>query len=95
MKLSLSREEYDRVKRNNRHFILLPIGGEALGDSLTVSKIGNSHHILLPKKLLRKYNVEEPEKKAGTTVVDYGKDKYLVVRLYEFRLPSPVAEVEQ
>jgi hypothetical protein len=72
--VKVSKDEY-------RLMLLLPTNHEFLNRPLTTGKLGNSNRIMLPKKILEKFEVKKLEKKAPARTFRIGDEVFLLVKL--------------
>jgi hypothetical protein len=90
VRLELSREEYKSLNQSTRSLLLLPTQADDLCEPLTTGKLGNSNRIMLPNKVLHKYNVTNVLKKAPSRVFDMGGEKFLLIKLQESMVGRPI-----
>lgn len=86
---SMNKSEAIGFPCTDKQFMVLP--AEALDDQLTIGELGNSFRLMLPRKFLRKHEIDENNlpKKAHGTIFKFGKDKYLIVRISESKARTP------
>ncbi len=90
MRLELTREEYKALNQSTRSLLLLPTQADDLCEPLTTGKLGNSNRIMLPNKVLHKYNVTNVLKKAPSRVFDMGGEKFLLIKIQDSMVGRPV-----
>ena len=61
--LTISKAEYDLIGNNTKNLLILPVNLEFLNRLLTTGKLGNSNRIMLPKKILDKFEITNLEKR--------------------------------
>lgn len=88
--LKISEQEYEFLKPKSREFLIIPTDEDALDETLTTGKLGNSNRIMLPNKILKKYGIKKLLKKASSKIFDYDGDKLLVIKLEESKVGVPV-----
>jgi len=76
----LTRDEYEALA--SARYIML-VGAEDFPERLTVGKLGNSNRIMVPKRLLKKHGITSLPKKAPTAFLEYGGEKFMIVKLSE------------
>ncbi|HDN83272.1 MAG TPA: hypothetical protein ENG50_02785 [Candidatus Altiarchaeales archaeon] len=80
LKLKISQEEYKLVGAHSE-FIILPSEDEALSELLTTGKLGNGNRIMIPNRLLKKYEIKKLKKKVPAKVFKINEAKYLLIKL--------------
>ena len=93
--LSINRGEYKILKHHMTDIILLPCGKDSLTNHLTTGKLGNSNRIMLPKKILREFGIENMEKKVPSNIFILDGNAFLLIRLKKSELGIPKFEEEQ
>ncbi len=81
LKLSISREEYKIIQNNTSDLIVLPCNTETLKHSLTTGKLGNSNRIMMPKKVLQLFKIDELDKKIPSTIFTLNSDCFLLSKI--------------
>lgn len=89
VELKVNDAECKLLQSASYDILLVPTDKEVLSDTLTTGTLGNSYRIMLPKKILRKFNIKEVMRRAPCSVFDFNKSKYLVVRLEDKTLGVP------
>lgn len=84
LNLTISEEEYS-LTENMKEMIIVP---ENFDESLTTGKLGNSNRIMLPKKILKKHDIEL-RGKAPAKIFEMGGKKFLLIKLEEKRIGIP------
>jgi len=79
--LRISRDEYEVLRQTTTDILVLPT--DHLDQTLTTGKLGNSNRLMLPKKLLGKYNVTELKKKVHARIFRVNEEIFLLVKLKE------------
>lgn len=88
--LKITKEEYKLLKLKSRNLLIVPTESDVLNESLTTGKLGNSNRIMLPNKILKKYNIKKLVKKVPSKVFEYNGNKILVIKLEESKVGIPV-----
>ena len=84
--LSTSISDEERGLLNDtKEIIILP---EVFDESLTTGKLGNSNRVMLPKKILKRHNIEL-KGKVPARVFDLGNKKLLLIKLEEKKIGIP------
>jgi len=86
----ISEKEYESLKPKSREFLISPTDINALDETLTTGKLGNSNRIMLPNKILKKYEIKELLKKVSSKIFESNGNKFLVIKLEESKLGIPV-----
>lgn len=87
--LKLTKDEYKLLKQSTKRLLLLPTESNVLNELLTTGKLGNSNRIMLPNKVLRKYNVTKLLKRAPAQLFDIYDEKFLLIKLQESTFGKP------
>ena len=70
----VTKKEYDIIRQNKGDFAILPMDQGAFNELLTSGKIGMGNRIMIPNRLLSRYEVSLRKKlPAGVYDVDEGK----------------------
>jgi hypothetical protein len=88
--LKISEQEYEFLKSKSREFLIIPTDEDTLNETLTTGKLGNSNRIMLPNKILKKYEIKKLLKKASSKIFNSNGDKLLVIKLEESKVGIPV-----
>ena len=88
--LKISEEEYDLLKSKIKNLMVVPIDTNLLNDELTTGKLGNSNRIMLPNKILKKYEIKKLLKKVPSKIFECDGNKLLVIKLEESKIGIPV-----
>ena len=88
--LKISEKEYELFKPKSREFLIIPTDENALDETLTTGKLGNSNRIMLPNKILKKYGIKKLIKKVSSKIFDSNGDKFLVIKLEKSKVGIPV-----
>ena len=64
--ININKEEYDLLRQSTENIILIP--QSSLRKSLTAGKLGNSNRIMLPKKIVRSFGVEDLDRKVPAAI---------------------------
>lgn len=78
LNLSITEEEYKLIS-GLKEVILV---SEEFEDKLTTGRLGNSNRIMVPKKMLKKHEVEL-KGKVPAKIFEVGNKKFLLVKLEE------------
>jgi hypothetical protein len=92
--LKISEEEYDLLKPKIKDLIIVPADTEGFNEKLTTGKLGNSNRIMLPNKILKKYEIKKLLKKVPSKIFEYNGNKLLVIKLEESKIGIPVFKEE-
>ncbi len=87
--LKISRDEYELLGNSTSDLLLLPANPEFLNRPLTTGKLGNSNRIMLPKKILERFDIKILEKKAPARAFGVHDEIYLLIRLRKSGLGIP------
>ncbi len=92
--LRITKDEYQLLGNHTTNLLLLPTNPEFLNHSLTTGKLGNSNRIMLPKKILGKFDIKELDKKVPAKTFRINDDVFLLIRLKKSTFGIPKFEVE-
>ena len=93
--LKLSKDEYDLISTTTSNLLLLPTAPHFLTQLLTTGKLGNSNRIMLPKKILEKFEIKILEKKVPAKAFKLDDEVFLVIKIKKSTFGVPVfKEVE-
>ncbi|MCK4335408.1 MAG: hypothetical protein KAW40_01660 [Candidatus Aenigmarchaeota archaeon] len=87
--LKISRDEYELLGHNTSELLLLPANLEFLNRPLTTGKLGNSNRIMLPKKILEKFEIKNLVKKAPARTFRVDDEVFLLIKLKGSSLGIP------
>jgi hypothetical protein len=90
--LKISEKEYEFLKPKSRDFLIVPTDNDALDENLTTGKLGNSNRIMLPNKILKKYEIKKLLKKVPSRIFVSNGNKFLVIKLEGSDIGIPVFE---
>ena len=90
--LKLTRVEYDLLKNNTSDLLLLPVNPDFLSSTLTTGKLGNSNRIMLPKKILDRFEIKILEKKVPARTFSLDDEVFLIIKLKKSTLGIPKFE---
>jgi hypothetical protein len=79
--LRISPEEYRLLRNRTTDLVLLPADHKTLNLSLTTGKLGNSNRIMLPKKVLERESIAEPDKKVASRIFRVNGEALLLIKL--------------
>ncbi|UCC91808.1 MAG: hypothetical protein JSV39_00865, partial [Candidatus Aenigmatarchaeota archaeon] len=79
--LKVSKSEYELLGHNTSNLLLLPTNLEFLNRPLTTGKLGNSNRVMLPKKILERYEIKILEKKVPARAFGVHDEIFLLIRL--------------
>jgi hypothetical protein len=88
--LKVCKDEYKLLRQSTKRLLLLPTESSILDEFLTTGKLGNSNRIMLPNKILHKYDVTKLLKRVPAKVFDVNDEKFLLIKLQESALGKPV-----
>ena len=94
VKLSINKDEYKILKHHMTNFVILPCGKDTLDNYLTTGKLGNSNRVMLPKKMLERFNVGDLEKKAPSSIFTINGDSFLLIKIKKSNIGVPKFEGE-
>ncbi len=77
--LEISQEEYKLIG-SEEDLLVVPRDDSFLLEELTTGKIGHGNRIMMPNKLLNRYQVKLP-KKVPARIFEARDEKYLLIRL--------------
>lgn len=77
--LEISHEEYKLIG-SEEEILVVPKAGSFLKEELTTGKLGHGNRIMMPNKLLNRYEVELP-KKVPARIFKAKDEKYLLIKL--------------
>ena len=88
--LRISKPEFELVSNSTSNLLLIPTTADFLNHSLTTGKLGNSNRIMLPKKILEKFEIKEMEKKVPARTFRLDDEIFLVIKLKKstFGIPA-------
>lgn len=93
--LKISKAEYEIISNNTNDLLLIPTSHNFLDHSLTTGKLGNSNRIMLPKKILEKFEIKNLEKKVPAKTFKIDDEIFLLIKLQKSSFGIPVfKEVE-
>jgi hypothetical protein len=93
--LKISKTEYDLLGNVTSDLILIPNNPNFMNHLLTTGKLGNSNRIMLPKKILEKFEVKILEKKVPAKTFKVNDEIFLLIKLRKSSFGIPVfKEVE-
>lgn len=88
--LKISKDEYELINNATSDLLLLPTDQHFLTHSLTTGKLGNSNRIMMPKKILEKFEIKDLEKKVPAKTFKLDDDIFLFIRLKKSNFGIPV-----
>lgn len=88
--LKASGKEYELLDNNTSNLLLLPAGQDFLNRPLTTGKLGNSNRIMMPKKVLDKFEIKELDKKVPSRAFKIGDEVFLLIKIKKstFGIPT-------
>lgn len=88
--LKISKDEYELLSQETRNLLLLPSNSSILNNHLTTGKLGNSNRIMLPKKILDRYEIRDLDKKAPAKAFKIEDEVFLLIKLKKstFGIPT-------
>jgi hypothetical protein len=93
--LKISNGEYELISNVTSSLLVLPTTPAFLDHSLTTGKLGNSNRIMLPKKILEKFEIKILDKKVPARTFRLDDEVYLLIKLKKSGFGIPVfKEVE-
>lgn len=95
VKLKLSQGEYELLGNKTSDLLLLPVDNDFMNRTLTTGKLGNSNRIMMPKKILEKFDITILEKKVPSKTFLINDEVFLLIKLKKSTFGIPVfKEVE-
>jgi hypothetical protein len=91
--LKITEEEYSLLKNPKGDMLLLPADAQALEESLTTGRLGNGNRVMLPNKVLSRYEVKKLHKKVPAKIFKVGGGSFLLIKLEDNRPGVPSFEV--
>jgi len=88
--MKISKDEYDLLSQETRNLLILPSHSNVLDRPLTTGKLGNSNRIMLPKKILDRYEIINLEKKVPARTFKIDDEVFLLIKLKESRFGVPI-----
>jgi len=88
--LRISKDEYDLLSQETRDLLILPAHSNIFDRPLTTGKLGNSNRIMLPKKILDRYEITDLEKKVPAKTFKINDEVYLLIKLKKSSLGIPL-----
>lgn len=92
--LKISKPEYEIINNNTDNLILVPASFSFLTSSLTTGKLGNSNRVMLPKKILDKFDIKNLDKKVPARAFQIGDEIFLLIKLKKSSFGIPVFKDE-
>ena len=90
--LKISKGEYELLENKTKNLLILPTNSEFLSRPLTTGKLGNSNRIMLPKKILEKFDIKILEKKVPSKAFKVDDEVFLLIKLKKSTFGIPVFE---
>jgi hypothetical protein len=90
LKIAVSLEEYSLLRYHTSDILVLPAGKDAMFNTLTTGKLGNSNRIMLPKKIMEAFSVSSLDKKVPMNIFNINDNAYLLIKIKksEFGIPK-------
>jgi hypothetical protein len=92
--LKVSKAEYELITHQTTNLVLLPTAPDFMSHSLTTGKLGNSNRIMMPKKILEKFEIKDLDKKVPAKAFKLHDDVFLIIRLKKSTFGIPVFKDE-
>lgn len=89
LNLRITKEEYELLRDRTSDILLLPADKAFFERSLTTGKLGNSNRIMLPKKILKRFNMKKMKKKVPAMDFILNGDIFLLIKLKESEFGIP------
>lgn len=88
--LKISKGEYELLENKTKNLLILPTNPEFLNRPLTTGKLGNSNRIMMPKKILDRFDIEILEKKVPSKAFKIDDEVFLLIKLKKstFGIPA-------
>ncbi len=90
VRLLINKKEYDLLERSTSNLILVP--EESLKKRLTTGKLGNSNRVMLPKKLVRMFDIEDLDKKVPASLFSLNDKLFLLAMIKDNKKGVPKFE---
>lgn len=87
--LKISKNEYELLGQETRDLLLIPAHPNILDRLLTTGRLGNSNRIMLPKKILDKYDIKYLEKKVPAKAFRINDEVFLLIKLKKSTIGIP------
>jgi len=88
--LNISKNEYELFSQETKNLLLLPTNSNILDKPLTTGKLGNSNRIMLPKKILDKYEITDLVKKVPAKTFKIDDEVFLLIKLKKSNFGIPM-----
>jgi hypothetical protein len=88
--LKVSKTEFELINNTTSDLLLLPTNTNFLTHLLTTGKLGNSNRIMLPKKILEKFDIKILDKKVPAKTFKLDDEIFLLIRLKKSSFGIPV-----
>lgn len=89
VELKIVEEEYKLLQSASFDILLVPTDPGLFSHTLTTGTLGNSYRIMLPKKIMKKFNIQNVIRHAPCSILDFNNSKYLVLKLEDKQLGVP------
>jgi len=88
--LKVAKSEYELVSGVTSDVALIPITHNFFTNLLTTGKLGNSNRIMLPKKVLEKFEIKNMERKVPAKVFKIDDEVFLLIKIKKstFGIPT-------
>ena len=87
VRLLINKNEYNLLERSTSNLILIP--QESLKRRLTTGKLGNSNRVMLPKKLVKMFDVEDLDKKVPASIFSLNDKLFLLAMIKDNKKGVP------
>lgn len=88
--LKISKVEYETLSNHTSDLILVPTSRTFMSYLLTTGKLGNSNRVMLPKKILEKFDIRILEKKVPARMFRIDDNTYLLIKIRKSAFGIPV-----
>jgi hypothetical protein len=88
--LKVSKAEYELITSHTSDLLLLPTAPNFMSHLLTTGKLGNSNRIMMPKKILERFEIGILEKKVPAKAFKLHDDVFLLIKLKKSTFGVPV-----
>jgi len=85
--LLITNQEYGLLKQKTKDIIILP--EDSLNKTLTTGKLGNSNRIMVPKKFLKQFELENLDKKIPAAVFEIDNKLFLLTKIKSLKNGIP------
>jgi hypothetical protein len=88
--LKINKSEYELLGNKVSDILLAPKTDDFFNLLLTTGRLGNSNRVMIPKKILEKFEIKEMEKKVRAKAFKIDDEVFLVIKLKRAAFGIPV-----